>query len=99
MLRRFRSLFLESYRTFIRINAGRRGAAIAFYGVTSIAPVLLIVLAISGLTFGQEAASGALYDQFRDLMGDQGANLVQQVIAGAVDKPTSILAAVISAVT
>lgn len=46
----------ETALAFVEDEALGRGAAIAFYTVTSIAPLLLIVVAIAGLVFGQEAA-------------------------------------------
>jgi membrane protein len=48
-------------------QAVARGAAIAFYTATSIAPILLIVIAIAGIVFGQEAAQNAITSQFSDL--------------------------------
>src|SRR4030095_1960389 len=53
--------------SFIEDEALTRGAAIAFYTATSIAPILLIVIAIAGLVFGQEAAQNAITSQFSDL--------------------------------
>ena len=50
----------ETILAFIEDEALSRGAAIAFYTVTSIAPVLLIVIAIAGLAFGQDAAQNAI---------------------------------------
>jgi len=58
---------------FINDGALSRGAAIAFYTVTSIAPVLLIVIAIAGLAFGQDAAQNAIAAQLSGLMGQQTA--------------------------
>jgi membrane protein len=63
--------------SFISDEALTRGAAIAFYTATSIAPVLLIVIAIAGLVFGQEAAQNAITSQFSDLMGHQTAEVLQ----------------------
>jgi membrane protein len=57
--------------SFIEDEALSRGAAIAFYTVTSIAPVLLIVIAIAGLAFGRDAAQNALTAQLRGLMGNR----------------------------
>jgi uncharacterized BrkB/YihY/UPF0761 family membrane protein len=53
---------------FINDEAPSRGAAIAFYTVTSIAPVLLIVVAVAGLAFGREAGENAIIGQLSDLM-------------------------------
>jgi membrane protein len=53
-------LLEETVLAFIEDEALSRGAAIAFYTVTSIAPVLLIVIAIAGLVFGEDAAENAI---------------------------------------
>jgi membrane protein len=45
------------------------GAAIAYYTVFSLAPMLVMVIAIAGLAFGQKAAEGALFDELADLVG------------------------------
>ena len=67
----------ESVTSFINDGALSRGAAIAFYTVTSIGPVLLIVVAIAGLAFGQDAARGAIVSQLSGLMGQESAELLQ----------------------
>jgi membrane protein len=92
----------ETWRTikdvvlsFISDEALTRGAAIAFYTATSIAPVLLIVIAIAGLVFGQEAAQNAITSQFSDLMGHQTAEVLQSAIASAAEKSSSIIATII----
>jgi membrane protein len=73
----------ESVTWFINDGALSRGAAIAFYTVTSIGPVLLIVVAIAGLAFGQDAARGAIVSQLSGLMGQESAELLQNVIRSA----------------
>lgn len=65
--------------TFVADEALTRGAAIAFYTVTSIGPVLFIVVAIAGLAFGGDAARGAVSEQLSGLMGKDTAELVQKV--------------------
>ena len=59
----------ETVLAFIDDEALTRGAAIAFYTVTSIAPVLLIVIAIAGLAFGHDAAQNAITAQLSELDG------------------------------
>jgi membrane protein len=61
-------LLKESVTSFLEDEALTRGAAIAFYTVTSIGPVLFIVVAIAGIVFGEEAASGAMSAQLGGLM-------------------------------
>src|SRR6202047_1074405 len=71
------ALVKGSVNAFIDDEALTRGAAIAFYTVTSIGPVLFIVVAIAGLVFGEDAARGAITDQLGGLMGQQGSHLLQ----------------------
>jgi membrane protein len=84
---------------FIDDGALSRGAAIAFYTVTSIAPVLLIVIAIAGLVFGQEAAQGAMLGQLSGLMGQQTAEVLQAAVASASSKSSGIIATIVGVVT
>ena len=79
-------LVKESVLSFIADDALSKGAAIAFYMVTSIAPVLVIVIAIAGLAFGHDAAQGAIVGQLSGLMGDQSAKLLQTAIESAAGK-------------
>lgn len=62
------------------------GAALAYYTVFSMAPLLLIVVAVAGLVFGQEAARGEIESQLRSLMGVRGASAVQDLLS-SLDKP------------
>jgi membrane protein len=89
----------ETVSAFIEDNALSRGAAMAFYAVTSLGPVLLIVVAIAGLVFGEDAARDAIVSQFGSLMGQQSAELFQTVIKGAASKSSGIIASIIGAVT
>ena len=74
------------------------GAAIAFHTVTSIAPVLLIVIAVAGLAFGREAAQNAIIGQLSDLMGQQTAEVIQSAVASAASKLSGILATIVGIV-
>jgi membrane protein len=60
----------DTVLAFISDEALTRGAAISFYTVTSIAPLLLIVIAIAGLVFGREAAQNAITGQLTGLRAD-----------------------------
>jgi membrane protein len=88
----------EAVLSFISDQALSRGAAIAFYTVTSIAPILLIVIAIAGLVFGQEAAQGAIIGQLGGLMGQQTAEVLQTAVASASGKTAGTLATIIGVV-
>jgi membrane protein len=74
------TLLREGFAAFIDDNALSRGAAIAFYAVTAIAPVLFIATAIAALGLGQDAATGAVHFQLTRIMSSESADLVQLAI-------------------
>ncbi len=75
------------------------GAALAYYTVFSIAPLLLIVIAIAGLIYGQDAARGAIFHQLSGLVGAEGATAIQGLLK-SVNKPAqSIVATIVGFVT
>jgi membrane protein len=69
-------------------NAPRLGAALAYYTLFALAPLLIIAVAVAGLIFGQQAAQGHVMAQIEGLMGHNGATAVQGMLEGA-RKPTS----------
>ena len=93
------TMLKKTVLSFIADEALSRGAAIAFYTVTSIAPVLLIVVAIAGLAFGREAAQNAISAQLSGLMGQQTADVLQSAIASAADTSSGIWATLIGVAT
>ena len=62
-------LMRDTVEAFIDDDALSRGASIAYYTIFSMAPVLLVVVAIAGLAFGHDAAEGAIVRQLSGLMG------------------------------
>ena len=89
----------ETFNDYLEDAALSRGAAIAYYTVLSIGPVLVICIAIAGLFFGQDAARGAIVLQLKGLMGDQAAELIQTTIKSASNRSSGILATVIGLAT
>src|SRR4051812_46178594 len=75
------------------------GAAIAFYTIFSLGPGMLIILAIAGAVFGEQAANGAIYDQIASLIGSDGAVAVQGVIKSAADMHGTWLAKIVGPIT
>jgi membrane protein len=80
-------------------NVPRMGAAMAYYTIFSIAPLLLIVIAIAGLVFGQEAAQGAIMEQIQGLVGPTGAQAIETMLANASKPSSGLMATVIGIVT
>src|ERR1700674_3613518 len=99
MLKNAWTLLKETLKSFTNEDALSRGASMGFYAVISLAPILLIVVAIAGLFFGEEVARNALAGQFEALMGQQSAALLQSVIENAGRRSSGILATIIGVVT
>jgi len=94
------SLFTAAGAAWSAHNAQRLGAALAYYTIFSLAPLLLLFVSIAGMIFGDDAVRGDLYWQIRALAGDAGASFVQQLLKGARLHPTSnFLAAVLGFMT
>jgi len=75
------------------------GAALSYYTVFSIAPLLLIVIAIAGLVFGREAASGQIFQSLSGLVGDDGAKAIQGMVSSASDTGKSTIATIVGVIT
>jgi membrane protein len=85
-LRAIYTLFKEALEAWMDDYAPSMGAALAYYMLFSIAPLLLIAVGLAGLVFGPEAARGEIFGQLRELMGDDGASAAERLLA-SVDKP------------
>src|SRR5580704_14336601 len=80
---RWWSLVKETAISWVNHKAAGHGAALAFYSVFSLGPLIVIAVAIAGLVFGQEAVRGEVSVQLRGLLGDSGAEAVNAMLAGA----------------
>src|SRR4051812_17229410 len=89
-------LLRETISSWSDDYAPSMGAAIAYYTLFSIAPLLLIVISIAGLVFGQEAAQGEIVAQLQGLMGEDGAHAVEGLLVSASRPETGVLAGVLS---
>jgi membrane protein len=91
-------VFRQAVGGFVEHGDLSRGAAIAFYTVTSLAPLLLIVIAIAGLVIGQDAALNGVIDQFRGLVGPEGADLIKSIVARSSDPTSGTIATVLGVI-
>ena len=76
-------LILSAARSWVDDYAPSMGAALSYYTLFSVAPLLLIVMALAGSVFGAEAARGEILGQLRGLMGEEGARAVQALLEAA----------------
>jgi membrane protein len=74
----------------------RHGAALAYYTVFSIVPLLIVVITIVGLIFGREATQGYILEQIGNLVGPQSANALKEMIARAERPSTGVFASVVA---
>lgn len=89
----------EAIIGFFADDAMSHSAAMAFFAVTALSPVLLIVVAIAGLAFGHDAAQVALSAQLSGLMGPQSAELMEAALRSAQDTSSGLMVAAIGVVT
>jgi membrane protein len=75
------------------------GAAIAFFTVFSLAPMLLIVIAVAGLVFGHEAAQGAIVSELGGMLGKTSATLIETMIASASNVQAGAFGTIVGVVT
>ena len=75
------------------------GAAISFYAVFSLAPMLLLVISVAGLVFGREASQGAVIEQMKSLIGEKGGEAVSTMLASASAVGSGVVATVVGAGT
>ena len=93
------TMLKETVMDFISDNCLSRGASIAYYTIFSIGPILLIVIAIAGFVFGQEAARGAIVGQLQGLMGREAAQTVQTALASAGKTGSGVIATIVGVLT
>jgi membrane protein len=93
------ALLRDAYNEWSADNAPRLGAALSYYTVFSVAPLIVLSIAVVGLVFGQDAAQGQVMAQIQGLVGDQAAAAVQGMIAQSRDRSSGLLATIIGLVT
>jgi membrane protein len=80
-------------------EAGRHGAALAYYTLFALAPMLVIVIAVAGAVYGEEAVRGEVVGQLNGLVGQDGAELIESLLRNARKGDQGILAAVLGGLT
>src|SRR5947209_8744145 len=93
------ALLKETITEWSNDKAPRLGASVAFYTLLSLAPLVIVVVAIAALGYGRKAAEGELFWQTQGLMGVEGAKVVQSIVQSAHRPSAGILATVVGLVT
>jgi membrane protein len=88
-------LVKEAGSNWVAHKDARLGAALAYYSIFSIGPLIVIAIAVAGLIFGQEAVRGEVSSQIRGLLGETGAAAVETMLASASRPQSGLLATVL----
>ena len=91
-------LFVQAAKAWSDDYAPSMGAAISYYTVFSLAPLLVIVIAVAGAVFGRDAVTGRIVAEMRGLVGDQGASFVQSLVLASSNHHQGLVAGGISIV-
>ncbi len=92
-------VFKETFSDWGEDKAPRLAAALSYYTIFSVAPLILVVVAIAGLAFGREAAQGQIADQIRQVVGATSAKAIQDMLANARQPSHGIVATVVGFAT
>lgn len=92
-------LIKETFTEWTRHNAPKLGAALAYYTVLSLAPLVIVVIAVIGLVFGRDAAQGQIMAEIQGMVGSQGAQAIQTVVANASKPASGIIASLLGLLT
>ena len=93
------SLFKQTASEWMEDDAPSLGAALAYYTVFSLAPLMTIAIAMAGFFFGKEAAQGQIFDELRVLLGEEGGKAVEEMVQSANAQPTAgVVATIISVI-
>ncbi len=96
--RAFWGLLKQAGRSWTEDKVPRLGAALSYYSALSMAPLLIIAIAVAGLVFGEEAARGHLLEQIRGTVGAEGAEAIQSMIANSRKPSAGALAATLGVI-
>lgn len=91
-------VLIESMKSWITHRGDSKGAALAFYTLFSMSPILMLSIAVAGYIFGAEAAQGEIVDQVQGLVGPNGAQAIQSLLAAAHDPASGLVATIVASV-
>jgi len=98
-IRELLQLLTEAVGEWIDDKAPRLGASLAFYTLLSMAPLLIVIIAVAAIVYGREAALGQLVWQIQDLVGPDGAKAIQGMIQSAYQPGTGAVATLLGLLT
>src|SRR5437899_1765005 len=97
-VREIPSLFKEAGIEWFNDNVPRLGAALAYYTIFALAPLLVIAVAMAGVLFGRQAVNGHVAEQLQAVVDEQSAKLIETMVANASEPRSGILATVVGVI-
>src|SRR2546423_13990279 len=93
-------LMKDAFKGWSQDQVPTLAGALAYFTMFSIAPLLIITIAIAGLVFGEEASRGEIFGSIQGLLGPQGASSIQSMVQGAASqKHVGVIATIVGVVT
>jgi membrane protein len=89
----------ETFNSFISDKGLKLSAALAYYTIFSLAPMMIVLISIGGIFYGQDALQGKVFSQINDLIGSEAALQIQEVLKKLALSGKSTFAAVMGVVT
>jgi membrane protein len=97
-VRNLKTVLIDSLTSWIDHRGASKGAALAFYTLFSLTPILVLAIAVAGYVFGAEAAQGEIVAQVQGLVGPNGAQAIQALLAAARDPASGLVATLVASV-
>lgn len=97
--RRLASLLYEAYNEWSNDSAARLGAALSYYTLFSVGPLLIVIVGTVGLIFGERAANGEIQPMLQGLAGAEAAAAIELMLQQGASRPGGVIASVTGAVT
>jgi membrane protein len=98
-MKKYLSLFKETFKEFGEDKAPRLGAALAYYTIFSVGPLLLIAVAMAGIFFGQEAAQGRISAELGKVFGSKMAESLETMVQAAAKPKSGRIATIVGVIT
>jgi membrane protein len=93
-----KELLAQTWQEWQKDEATRIGAALAYYTTFSLAPLLVVATSVAGLVYGKDAAEGEVTKQLTNMLGEQGAEQVQTMLANASSQDGGVLATIVGTI-
>src|ERR1035437_1847941 len=97
-VRHLKIVLVESLKSWVDHRGDSKGAALAFYTLFSMTPILMLTIAVAGYFFGAEGAQGEIVSQVQGLTGPNGAQAIQALLAAAQDPASGLVATLVACV-